>query len=248
MASKTLSNTEQFDKFIAIYNQLDYYMRRQPGVDQHTDHGYAIQQMIAKNRLFARHEQELRNLAALRNVLIHNPFMRTIHPIAIPITAIIDRYQQLLDLLINPPLALSIAVPAAMIYTTTLDSNALEVMKTMNKKTFTHIPVMDNDKMIGVFSENTLLSYLAHHGDSIVTKDLTIAEFSDFIGLDKHPGEQFEFIGRKAQLADVYAIFNQAIKVRKRIGVVFVTEHGKSNEKLLGLITAWDLASPELTL
>ena len=37
-------------------------------------------------------------------------------------------------------------------------------------------------------------------------------------------------------------MFQNGLKDQKRISVVFITETGKSSEKILGLVTAWDIA------
>lgn len=244
----TSSAKDLYDQFVVIYNQIDDYMRTQPGVDKNTEHSYLISELSATNHLIKRFEVELKACARLRNVLTHSPFMRLVHPMAMPTVKLVERYQEILNSLLHPPTALSIAVPASQIYTTTMGSNALEVMQAMNKNVYTHVPVLMGKKMVGVFSENTILSYLVHQKDSIVTSDLSVAEFSDFISLDSHPGEVFEFTHRGAQLSEVYMIFNKAIKVRRRVGVLFITEHGKPDEKLLGMLTAWDLAAPEQRL
>ncbi len=245
MADKPGEDKVLYERFLSIYNQLDSYMRKTLKSETYTDHSHLLQLMARTHRLFARYEHELKVFANLRNVLVHNPFMETANPIAVPNSAIVERYQQINKAILNPPTALSIAIPAAMIYTTTLDSPALPVMKLMNDKVYTHVPVIEKESMVGVFSENTILSYLTHNEDSIITSDLTIREFCDFIGFDKHTGEHFSFIGRDAMLADVYAMFNAAVKAHKRLGMLFITQHGKESEKLLGIITAWDLASPD---
>ena len=248
MARKKLApndGKDLYDSFLDIYNQIDAYMRKQPGVDKYADHSYLLLKTAEKNRIFARYESELKTFANLRNVLVHNPFMSIANPLAKPDERIVDHYSQICKAILNPITAMSIAIPGPQVYTTSLDENTLKLMKLMNQKTYTHVPVIKDDQMIGVFSENTILAYLAHHEEAIITRDLKVVDFADFIGLDKHPSENFEFIKRNALLADVYAIFNEAIKNHKRIGMIFITEHGQPNEKLLGIITAWDLANPE---
>lgn len=245
MAAISSEEKQLYERYISIYNQLDTYMRKYLRDDKHTDHGYLIQEIALNHRLFARYEQELKEFARLRNVLIHNHFGEAAHPIAVPHPYVVDLYQRIIDAVLNPPSALSIAVLSAQIYTTTYDAKALEVMKLMTKNVYTHVPVMEDGQMVGIFSENTILSYLAHHENSIITADMPISEFTEFIGFDKHKSEQFGFIERNALLADVYALFNAAVKAHKRLGMLFITEHGKQSEKLLGIITAWDLASPE---
>lgn len=72
-----------------------------------------------------------------------------------------------------------------------------------------------------------------------------IREFIDFIPFDKHESEYFAFVSKDALLIDVEEIFKDGLKDNKRIATVFITETGNEKEKLLGLITAWDLAGYE---
>jgi hypothetical protein len=72
-----------------------------------------------------------------------------------------------------------------------------------------------------------------------------MADFKDYLPLNAHKGEKFIFLPRKTELADVYELFSKAIKAHERIGMVFISETGKASEKPLGIITAWDLPSPE---
>lgn len=37
----------------------------------------------------------------------------------------------------------------------------------------------------------------------------------------------------------------QGLKIRSRVGAIFVTENGKQYEGLLGLLTAWDIAGTD---
>ena len=42
---------------------------------------------------------------------------------------------------------------------------------------------------------------------------------------------------------NIAELFQRARTQSKRLGVVFVTAHGKQSERLLGLLTAWDMAA-----
>lgn len=61
-----------------------------------------------------------------------------------------------------------------------------------------------------------------------------------------HKSEVFDFIGRDALLAHVTLKFQVNLKNKQRLGAVFVTDKGSKDEKVLGLITAWDVAGTEL--
>ena len=198
--------------------------------------------MVDKDRLFSDNYKDLKLFSELRNILIHNPYPDKANPLIIPHDYILGKYEEIRNAVLHPKKALDIAIKPQLIYKTTLSANALDVMQEMDDKTYTHVPVMDGDMMIGVFSENTILAYLVHHKDAIIMKDTKVSEFSEFIGLDKHKSEYFEFVSRDTLLSDVEVLFQKGLKERKRVAVVYITEHGKRDEKLLGMITAWDVA------
>lgn len=230
------------DEFISMYNRLDAYMRKTLKVDRFIEHSTLLREMSQKNRIFQDYLQDLRMFAEMRNMLIHNPYKKDADPLIYPHAYIVKKYAQILDLVLHPPKALSIAVRREFIYTTALHHNALEVMRVMDEKTYTHVPVLAKDTLIGVFSENTVLAYLVNKKDVIIPKETTIAEFADLIPLSMHKSEYFEFIPRNALLSTVEEIFRSNLKQRKRVSVVFITETGKQTEKILGIITAWDVA------
>ena len=59
--------------------------------------------------------------------------------------------------------------------------------------------------------------------------------------MDNHTTEEFMFISRNKNIYDVEDIFKNYFQRKKRLGCVFITEHGKSNENILGMLTAWDI-------
>jgi len=233
------------EKFLQIYNEIDDYMRKQLKVEQYMDHGMLLRQMADKNRVFSEYYRDLKTFADIRNLLVHNPYKASADPILIPHEYIVNKYEEIKNQVLHPKKALSIAVPRSAIYTTTLEDNALDVMQTMNDKVYTHVPVIENNKMVGVFSENTILSYLSHHKEALIFKDMKIKEFAEFIPLEKHLSESFEFVDRNALLIDVEELFRKGLVNRKRIGMVFITNSGKKDEELLGLLTSWDIAGKE---
>ncbi len=231
------------DEFIFIYNELDAFMRKALGQSNETEHTFLINEMGRRgNRLFEIHSYELRLFARLRNAIIHNPYQKDAHPIAEPHQETVKKYRYLKNLVINPPKALSIAIPGAKIFTATLDTNVQHILHTMIDKSYTHIPIIEEGKIIGIFGENTLFCYLAKTKDCIITNDFTMREFREFLSVEKHLNEYFEFVPRDALITEIEEIFEKGLKSLKRIAVVYITEHGKPDEKLLGMITSWDLA------
>ncbi|WP_326908696.1 CBS domain-containing protein [Sedimentibacter sp. MB31-C6] len=88
----------------------------------------------------------------------------------------------------------TVVIHANNIYKTSLNSNALEVIQEMNKNTYTHVLVLEDGKIIGVFSENTVFSFFAHKEDVILEKEALIREFLTL----------FHLINMRANILNLY--------------------------------------------
>lgn len=230
------------DEFLIIYNELDRYMRDCLNEGTETPHSYLIRKMSEKNRVFLRNKDVLCNYANLRNVIVHNPDKRDSDPIAEPHDNAIKKYSTIRDSVLNPPKALeTVAIPFHDIYKATLESKVLDVMDMMEQKLYSHIPVIDNKKIIGIFSENSVFSYITRNRDSLILETDLIAKFENFIGVERNECEYYAFVKKDILLIEVENMFQHGIKDNKRLAVIFITENGNQNEKLLGLITVWDL-------
>lgn len=235
------------EAFLTIYNELDKYMRVKLDKDLWISHSSLVREMGEHNKLFKRYNDMLCDMARLRNAIIHNPHKRTIDPIAEPHPEIIKLYEGIRDSVLHPALALTaLAVPRKDIFTTTMEASAHFVMKTMNKNSYTHVPVIQGSTLVGIFSENTVFSYLVRNQVFAMDKEIQIREFAEFIPLDNHESEYFEFVPKGATVVDVEELFIEDIKNRKRLSAVFVTETGLAGEEILGLITPWDLAKDNI--
>ncbi len=78
--------------------------------------------------------------------------------------------------------------------------------------------------------------------DGLLEKEAKIRDFSEFIPIDKHESESFEFVSRETTVIDIEEMFAKELRQEKRLAVVFITDNGDPNEKILGLVTAWDVA------
>ena len=231
-------------KFVAIYNELDHYMRKELHAENYVDHGQLLRHMVEKKLIFKEHLTELRLFSEIRNIIVHNPYPNA-NPIFHPHEYLIERYKEIFSRIKNPPKAISVAIPAQIIFTVKPSDKVHDVLDVMIKKTYTYVPVMDQGKFVGVFSESVLVAYYAKHKDFIMGREALVADFMDFIPFEKHTNEHFIFVPRDTLLSEIIEIFQKNLKVRKRIAVIYLTQTGKKEEKLLAMITAWDMAGLE---
>lgn len=231
------------DKFLNIYNRLDAYMRKELQEEDYVSHTKLLNNMKARGNIYFKYNiDDLKSYATLRNAIVHNPKSKEAKPIAEPHDLIVKKYEDLVNRVLNPPKALdSIAIRRQDVFTTTLDDNALLVMKEMNKNIFTHVPVIEEDKMIGVFSENTVFTFFADKDIALFEDKMKIKDFINYIPIEKHQSETFKFVSRDTTVLEIEEIFRKEFENKKRISAIFITENGKEEEKLLGLITPWDV-------
>ena len=230
-------------EFISLYNELDKYMREILNENESTPHSVLLKKMTEKSNIFRKNNKYLKSFANLRNAIVHNYSNDGYKIIAEPHDNIVEDYKRIVNEVMNPPKALNtIAIRNSQIYTTSLNKNALDVMRVMKERTFTHVPVIEDKKLIGIFSENTIFSYVVATKDFLSNKEFKISEFKSFIPIDMHEGEEFKFVPKDILEVDVQKMFKDSLKNQIRLAVVFITESGKSTEKILGMITAWDVA------
>ena len=228
-------------KFQTIYNKIDEYLRNQLKVGKNVSHSHLIKEVSKSNSLIRNNKDILIQFAQLRNAIVHNSNRDKAHPIAEPHPSIVNQYETILGNIMNPIKALSIAVKIDLIFSASMQDNALEVINVMNEKQFTHVPIINNGVIEGVFSENVIFSFLAKNEIIMVEKNSTMNEFSDFLHVENHSGEYFEFISRETLLVDIENMANNQINGNKRLGAIFITHNASKKEKCLGMLTAWDL-------
>jgi len=186
-------------------------------------------------------KSELDYCREVRNLLTHNPKVKNRYAVE-PSEEMILLLEQTTERIRNPQRAKHIFIPRDKVSCRSMDDYVLPAMKEMNECVYTHIPILKDGIVVGVFSENTLLSYLID--DEIVSIDHSV-KFSDiakYLPMENHRAEVFRFISQDTRVSEIEEMFAGAVQGQVRIGLIFVTANGKPTEKLLGIISAWDVA------
>ena len=122
-----------------------------------------------------------------------------------------------------------------------LNESVLKTMQEMNDKSYTHIPIYDNNKQLaGVFSENSLFQYIMSGNKFDINESTTFNDIKECIDLNMSK-EIVKFVARGQLYDDVVNDFIYEFKNDNKLSCVMVTEHGKSTEYVQGIITAWDI-------
>ncbi len=228
---------DKCEEFLDLYKQLENIAVNQFGVK---GDGTAVSQLQRMSE-FKNIRSELDYIRDVRNLLTHRPRIDDDFAVE-PTDAMIDLIKDTIRKIEKPLVATDIYIPLGEVLYAGMDTKVFSVMTSMFKKAYTHVPILDNSKVIGVFSDNTLMNYILY-GNLIIDSETRFSDIGDYLALGAHPAETYRFVGRNETVSKISDIFDEALKNSDRVGMIFVTEHGKSEEKLLGIITAWDVAA-----
>lgn len=231
---------EKTVEFLNLYNHLESVLREEyPQIPR----GVRPIKWATQNdrRRFGAMREELDYCREVRNLVQHNEKVDGSYAV-IPSDAMLETLRRTLEKVENPPRAFDVCVKTQNVYSARITDLVRPAMKKMVEGSFTHIPILEEGRVIGAFSENTLLSYMMRDEIAIIEEDCTFEAFSSLIPLAAHESETFAFVGREERATSVAVLFENSMRNQERLGMVFITATGDPNQKLLGILTVWDMA------
>ena len=127
-----------------------------------------------------------------------------------------------------------------------LNQRVMRLMEVMEKNGISNVPVMKEGLFCGVFSQGSIFMYVLKGGRNI-TKETTLQDMATQLKIEEHP-ENYIFLPKSVSYITARNKFIRPAGRGKRISVIFITETGHQDERLLGMLTPWDvLRDPNCT-
>ncbi len=186
------------------------------------------------------YREELDLCREVRNLLVHRADMQGSPPI-MPSEALLQKIEEIIAYATRPPLAISVATPAEQLMTTHPGQRTLSVMQKMTEYGYSHLPVLDFGKFVGIFSVSTPFSVALTCPGRGIGMGSRIGDFTDWIDIEAHCTERFCFMPANVALPSVRRAFKAVGSDKKRLAMILLTENGQPEEKILGVITPWDV-------
>ena len=186
------------------------------------------------------YRRELNICREIRNLLSHNADDEG-EPLVEPSEAILTSLQNILDHVSAPRYAIDCGTPREKILWANANELAIDVMHRMSKNGFSHVPVMEKGKIVGIFSVGSLFSYLERRGLDALDKNTRIGQIDDALKLERHGAEKYLFMPADATIYQVRAAFEARSERNSRLSAVFITEKGSPEDNLLAMLTPWDV-------
>lgn len=175
----------------------------------------------------------------IRNLMAHSADLDN-QPVVVPSQPVVDALRDVLDFVSRPPLALEFATRGERVLKVGPDQRVLRVMELMDKNGYSHVPVMKDGKFYGVFSVGSMFRYLLRHKGKGLDPTAMIKDLKGYLAVEEHL-ENYEFVPADATYIYVRQRFEQVRGKNKRVSVIFITEDGRQDQPLLGMLTPWDV-------
>lgn len=230
-------------RFIDDFRAIESLLRRRYGSKMaYNTFLQILKRAEEQNITIAYFANDLREYAELRNAILHNRSPGSAEAIAEPHDTIANRIHGIRKFLENPPTINKYA--ARTVYTARGNDELLPTARLMFEKIYTHVPVYDLKKQFkGVLSETSLLRYVGSQirAGKRINSEALVEDIYEHLDQSGNKLNDFIFLPANFGMLETRAKFDQAVNEGRRLGAVFITKNGRSNQPITGMITAWDL-------
>lgn len=220
------------DRFLERYREIEEWVLNNLNISEMKD----LEQMpqyksIRSNLAFCR---------MLRNLLSHYDWSKAGNDMIIVTDQAVRQVNNLYYSL-NPVTLMRVAIRVGQIFAPSPSDSVLAAVKVMQRNDYSYIPIVENHRIVGVFSTKTIMQLVADNSTTNFSETLKFNEIVDIIQLKEEAEAHYGFIDPNTNLEDVNAKFQRSKTRKKRLDVLFITDNGKASGTLQGMVTPVDL-------
>jgi len=206
----------------------------------HLDDNDSAYMYIAQLPKYTSMKEEVHVIRTLRNMYAHNNMQIDGEDILTISPLLLTTLKKLTHSISNPILVKDVMITN--LFKANWNEKVVCLMQKMKEKGISHTPVLDEDnKLLGVFSQNTLFIRLSDEEASCINREDTLEQYAKYLPIHMHENESFDFIGCEDDIEKAKAKFKRTRKSKKRVVMLFVTKNGDMDERVLGILTPWDV-------
>lgn len=228
--------TQNSDRFLTAFNRIDHRLRNIVGAKDFMPFYRLVDQAKKKEVLVRKYEDDLRSYADLRNAIVHHRTSMD-YVIAEPHVEVVEKIEQIDITLAKPTLVGQMFRKKVHVFQE--EDSLKHVLKVIRNRKFTQFPVYSNDQFKGLVTTVGITNWLATvMGGNQVPK--RVPTLHDILMHEKNK-VNYKFISRYITIYEAEEIFKQGVERGRRFEALLITEHGKSHQKLIGIVTPLDI-------
>lgn len=176
----------------------------------------------------------------LRNLLSHYDWSKAGNDMIIVTDQAVRQVNNLYYSL-NPVTLMRVAIRSGQIFAPSPEDSVLAAVKVMQRNDYSYIPIVENHRIVGVFSTKTLMRLVAEKNGTGISETLKFKEIADFVQLKDESVAHYGFINPNMTVEDVGLKFQRSKTRKVRLDMLFITDNGRSDGLLQGMVTPGDL-------
>lgn len=225
------------DRFIDKYKQLEEAVRFTYGLREED----SVTHYLLNKDKFRSYRDEFQYCKEVRNLLSHKKKIGGSFAVE-PSEEMIEFLDNLIAKVKNRPRCYDIHIRLGEVYHQTLDARVRDTLVTMHKSSYRCVPILDPRGVVaGIFDLDSFLSYIATRGADSLNPELRFSDIADFISLDKKKEDKIIFVRDDSFADELEERIENALKKGVRTELAVVTANGSPKEKMLGIITPWEI-------
>lgn len=224
--------------YIEKYKELEAVVRKTYGLPEQDFIAY----FLKKQDKFNKYYDDISFCQEVRNFMQHKKKINGRFAIE-PNEAMLTFIEQLIARVASRTQCRDICIKFRDIEWRSLSDSVKATIKVMRQKVYTHIPIIENGILIGVFDENSLFNYVAENEIVDVDDKLCFADIRQYLSIHGREMEEFLFVKATMYVDDLEKEIQKYFAKNKRVGIAFLTVNGRENEPIQGMITPWDIIS-----
>lgn len=228
--------TQNSDRFLTAFNRIDHRLRDIIGAKDFMPFYRLVDQAKKKDVLVRKYEDDLRSYADLRNAIVHHRTAME-YVIAEPHVDVVEKIEYMDSTLAKPTLVGQMFRKKVHVFQ---ERDSLKhVLKVIRSRKFTQFPVYHKDQFKGLVTTVGITNWLA---TTMAGNQLPkhIPTMHDILLHEKNK-VNYKFVSRYITIYEAEEIFKQGVERGRRFEALLITEHGKPQEKLIGIITPLDI-------
>ncbi|GAA4062627.1 CBS domain-containing protein [Amphibacillus indicireducens] len=227
---------ERAERFIVAFNKIEKYFNQQLNDTSYVPFFRAVLRLRKKDAIVNRYHNDLLEYSELRNAIVHER-TEVNYTIADPHIEIVEAIEKIAAEMTAPKLV--IPTFAKTLKVVQADLTVKTILNVIRETRFTQFPVYRSKQFVGLLTDKTVLHWIAHHmnGDFAELLKTPIMKLIDDNGAEPN----YRFIPRSMDIYQAEELLLDMFKKHEGIAALLITEDGKPNQKLLGMVTPSDL-------
>ncbi|WP_010650253.1 CBS domain-containing protein [Oceanobacillus massiliensis] len=225
------SNSE---RFLSAFNRIEKVLKSLL-IKKEMGFSRAVRVLRDENAVIKRYTDDLLEYAELRNAIVHNK-IDVAFAIAEPHDSVVEQVERIERELTQPREVDPLFMKEVVVFQQ--DEPLANMLEVVNQKGITKFPIYKGDEFLGLITHKGITKWLAK-GLRNSSEPVLDARLTDILQCET--GDNYKFIKSGTSVYEAIEIFKEQIGKGIRIEALLITRKGTKSEKLLGIVTNWDI-------